>query len=172
MSKYPAFLSGQRLTAALLAATQWDKTMKTLATPKTNATLANDPELSGVVLGVGQWDIRMLIFASNTVTTGNLRTQWSFTGTWNNPLRACVGPDLTTGGPSDITEMSLQAFATNSSRDYDLGNTSAYTGIQEFTSTAVVTVAGQLALSWAQATANATATNVQPGSYIECRQIA
>jgi hypothetical protein len=171
VTTYPTFYSGQRLTAAALTSMQWDKVVKTLATGKTNSTLANDPELAGVALGIGQWDIRMLIFASNTVTTGNLRTQWSFTGTWNSPLRACIGPDVATG-PSDITEMTLQPVATNANKDYDLGASAAYTGIQEFTSTAVVTVAGTLALNWAQAVTNATATNVQPGSYIEVRQIA
>lgn len=171
MTTYPAFYSGQRLTAALLTAMQWDKTIKTLATGKTNNTLANDPELAGIALGVGQWDIRMLIFASNTVASVDLKTQWSFTGTWNSPLRYCLGP-VTATGPGNITEVKMQPFATSANSVYDLAATSAYTGIQEFTSTAVVTVAGTLALNWAQNTTNATATNVQPGSYVEVRQIA
>jgi hypothetical protein len=82
-----------------------------------------------------------------------------------------MGPDVATG-PSDITEMKLQPFATNANCDYDLGATSAYTGIKEECSTIVVTVAGTMALSWGQAVTNATATIVQPGSYVEARQIA
>lgn len=171
MSTFPVYYSGLRLTAALLTAGQIDKIVKTTVTGKTNNTLANDPELAGVDLGVGQWDIRMLIFASNTVTTGNLRTQWSFTGSWNNPLRYCLGP-VTATGPSNITETKMSAHSANANSDYDLGATTAYTGVQEMSSTAVVTVAGTLALNWAQAVTNATATNVQAGSFIEVRQIA
>lgn len=172
MSVYPTYYSGLRLTAALLTAGQPDLTLKTAATPRTNSTLTDDPELAGIPLAVGSWWIRMHIWASNTVTTGNIKTQWSFTGTWNTPLRHCAGPDVTTGGPSDITEMKLQPFATTTDAVYDLGASAAYTGITEYTASAVVSVAGNLALAWAQNVTNATATNVQPGSFIEVRRIA
>lgn len=173
--KYPAFYSGQRLTALLLDAMQWDKTVKTLATPKTNNTLANDPELSGVALGVGQWDIRMLIFASTSGSNvPDIKTQWSFTGTWNSPLRMVQGPGITNVGGSDaLTPIKFRATATNADSPYGLADSTAYTAIQEYCSTAVVTVAGNLALNWAQnTTTGGTPTNVQPGSYIEVRQIA
>lgn len=173
MATYPVYYSGLRLTAALLTAGQWDKTIKTAVSTKVNNTYANDSELSGIALSVGQWDIRMLIFASNPAATGDLKTQWSFTGTWNNALRLGIGPGPTNTGASDaISPYKARPFATNADSVYGLAASSAYTGIQELSSTVVVTVAGNLALSWAQNTTDAAnATSVQPGSYIEIRKI-
>jgi hypothetical protein len=175
MSKYPVYLAGQRLTAALLTAAQWDITVKGSATTKTNNTLANDPELSGVALGVGTWEIYMLVMVANSGSaTPDVKTQWSFTGTWNNPLRAIIGPSSTnTGGSDAITPMKLRAIATNADNACGLPVSSAYNVIEERCNTVVVTVAGTLALYWAQNTTDAVnGTVVQPGSTIRVRQIA
>ena len=175
MSKYPEFLAGQKLTAALLAAGQWDKTVKQANSTKVNNTLANDTELAGITLGVGTWDVHFMIFAYCTGSaTPDIKTQWTFSGTWNTPLRACVGPGSTNTGNSDtVTPVKMRAEAVNSNSSYGLGASGSYNEIHERCSTVVVTVAGTLSLQWAQVTTDAVnATTVPAGSYVEVRQIA
>lgn len=174
MSKYPAFLAGQKLTAALLSAGQWDKTVKQALSNKVNNTLANDSELTGIALGVGTWEVHFMIFAYNSGSaTPDIKTQWAFSGTWNSPLRACVGAGSTNTGNSDtITPMKARAEAVNSNSSYGLGLSGSYTEIDEQCSTVIVTVAGTLSLQWAQVTTDAVnATTVAAGSYVEVRQI-
>ena len=175
MSKYPAYYAGLRLTAAILAAGQWDKTVKQALSNKVNNTLANDSELAGFALGVGTWEVHMMLFAYNSGSaTPDIKTQWAFSGTWNTPLRACVGPGGTNTGNSDtITPAKMRAEATNSNSSYGLGLSGSYTEIHERCSTVIVTVAGSLSLQWAQVTTDAVnATTVAAGSYVEYRQIA
>lgn len=175
MSKFPVYYSGLRLTAALLSSGQWDKTIKGSASTKVNNTLANDSELAGIALGVGTWEIRMLIFVStNTSATPDFKTQWSFTGTWSTPLRAVKGPGITNVGGSDaLTPMKRRATAVNSDSPYGLASSTAYAEVEESVSSVTVSVAGTLALQWAQNTTDAAnATTVQAGSYVEVRQLA
>lgn len=175
MSKYPVFLAGRKLTAAMLTAGQWDTTRKENITTKVNATLANDTELAGISLGVGTWEIVVMIFCSNpTSATPDLKTQWSFTGTWNTPLRHCEGPSSTNVSGSDVlTPMKFRAAATNADSAYGLNASTAYTTVEERCAAVVVTVAGTWALSWAQNSLDAAnGTAVNPGSYVKVRQIA
>lgn len=175
MSKYPIYLSGMKLTAALLTAGQWDTTVKQSVTAKVNSTLANDAELSSIALGVGTWEIEAFLFASNpTSATPDIKTQWSFTGTWNSPLRAVSGAASTNVGSSDaITPGKARATATNSDAIYGLAASAAYTLIEERCAAVIVTVAGSMAISWAQnSTDAANNTLVNPGSFVKVRQIA
>ena len=171
MSKYPSYYSGLRLTAALLSSGQWDKTIKGSASTKTNNTLANDSELAGISLGVGTWDVRLVIFTScaGSATPG-LKTRWTFTGTWNDPTRFCHGPTAATG-PAAITSVKMMGVTTNTDSAYVMAATALLTGITEISSTVTVTVAGTLALNWAQNTTNANAVSVHAGSYFDVRQL-
>lgn len=175
MSKYPAYYAGQKLTAALIAAGQWDKTVKQANSSKVNNTLANDAELAGFALGVGTWEVHMMILAFNSGSaTPDIKTQWTFSGTWNTPLRTCVGPGSTNTGNSDtLTPLKMRAEAVNSNSSYGLALSGSYSEIDERCSTLVVTVAGTISLQWAQVTTDAAnATTVAAGSYVEFKQIA
>lgn len=173
MARYPDIKAGNKITGALLRSMLPDKTVKQSATDLTsNTTLANDPELSGITLGVGTWEVRVVIFATSA-GTANIKTRWSFTGTWANAIRAVVGPGLTaTGGPTDATTMKTNGQSVATDAIYALTNSSNYAVIKEECSTVVVTVTGDMALQWAQQVSSANTTSVKAGSYIEVKQIA
>jgi hypothetical protein len=174
MSKYPAYYAGLRLTAALLAAGQWDKTVKQALSTKTNNTLANDAELTGLALGVGTWEVHMMLLPFCAASaTPDFKTQWAFTGTWNNPVRGSVGPSSTnTAAPDVVTPVKMRLDAANVSVSYGLAAGSTVYEVHERCATVVVTVAGSLSLQWAQTTTDANATTLAAGSFVEYRQIA
>lgn len=172
MTQYGRFLAGERITATKLALPLWDKTVKQGSTDRVNTTLADDPDLDGFLLGVGTWDIRCMFFMSTIAAATNIKTRWAFTGTWNTPSRACVGPGIAnTAAPTAITPVKMTAHSTGGDATYGLPASTAYTVIKEECSTVVVTVAGNMSIQWAQNTANASAARMQPGSYVEYRQI-
>jgi hypothetical protein len=171
MAKFPVFYSGQRLTAAALTSMEFDITTKTGATTRTNNTITNDPDLSGIALGVGLYYVRMILFVTCTASaTPDVKTQWTFTGTWNTPLRYVIGPQTSTS-PNAITTMRMSAQVVNSDSVYDIGSSSTYTGIEEWCTYLNVTVAGNLALAWAQNVTNANGVTLNPYSSVEVRQI-
>lgn len=171
MAKYPTYYSGQRLTAALLTSAQFDNTTKTAGTSRTNNSLTNDPDLAGIALGVGIYYVRMMLFVTAVGSaTPDIKTQWAFTGTWNTPLRYVIGPQTSTS-PNAITVMRMAAQAVNVDSVYDIGTGSAYTGIEEWCTYVNVSVAGNLALAWAQNVTNANAVTLNPYSAVEVRQI-
>jgi hypothetical protein len=175
VSKFPVYYSGLRLTAGLLTSGQWDKTVKQASSTKVNNTLANDSELTGFALGVGTWKVHVMILAFNTGSaTPDLKTQWAFSGTWNNPNRACTGPSSTnTAAPDVVTPTKMRVDAANTNVSYGLAASATVCEIHERSATVVVTVAGSLSLQWAQTTTDAVnATTVAAGSFLEYRQIA
>ena len=175
MSTYPSIAAGQRITSSLLNSMIPNKVVKSVATDRSSTTtVANDPELAGVTLAVGTWEVEMLIFATTVTTnTQKLKTQWSFSGTWNTPIRACVGPGSTnTAARSDITPSQFDGMPSNSDCTYGFAASTGYNVVKEWCDLVVVTVAGDLALAWAQAASSANATSVKAGSSIRVRQIA
>lgn len=175
MAKYPVFYSGQRLTAALLSATQPDRTIKAVATSRqSTTTVTDDPELAGIALAVGTWHIRLLLlWYTDTSATPDIKTRWGFSGTWNTPLRALIGaPSSNTAAPGAITPMLMGAIATNADATYgSASGTVPYVSMEE-TYTATVTVAGNLSLQWAQRVSDASNSTVAAGSMFEIRQLA
>lgn len=175
MAKYPLWTVGKDVSAQNLADGIPDIYVKSGPESATSdTTLSNDSELSGIPLGVGTWYICLSLFVSTPASaTPDIKTQWAFTGTWNTPLRMCQGPGSTnTAGPETITVSKSGALAVNANSVYGLAATSAYALAVEKTYAAVVTVAGNLSLQWAQNTSDANATIVQAGSTFEVRQIA
>ncbi len=175
------FVTGQRLTADLLN-TNVNAffpivTTKTSATARTSTTtLANDPELAGITLDVGTWEVEMLIHWTLTTTnTQKIKTRWSFSGTASSTFRDCIGAGATQSTPAAPTVLTESSFvaATWDTQDviYHQAAGATYGSSREISRTFTVTVAGDLALQWAQQTSSANATTVQPGSSITVRKI-
>lgn len=174
MARYPQLTAGQRLTAAVLQEMIPDKIVKAAATDRTSTTtLADDPELQGLALAAGTYEIHVMIFAASASATPDIKTTWEFTGTWTTPVRALDGPGTTaTGGATANTDWRADGQAANSSAAYSLAATSDYSVIHEEAHDVVVTVAGDFSLQWAQQTSDGTATSVKAGSYISARRVA
>jgi hypothetical protein len=179
-----SYLTGQRLTADLLntntTAFMPTQTVKGGTTSRnTTTTLTADPDLSGIALGVGTYRIEVgLYFTVAAAANGGLRTQWSFSGTWNNPTRACSGPGanltgVSTTGPSRIPEMTSITYTSTQNADYQMGNTTtARTRVLEDCANVVVTVAGSMSVTWAQTTSNANNTNIHAESFVRVTRLA
>lgn len=172
------FLTGQRLTADLLNANVYDflpqTFIKAAPTARTSTTtLTDDPELSGIPLSVGTWEVELIGFwTQTTTTTQKLKTQWGFTGTWASANRSCIGPGGTqTGTPSTVSDATFSAYVTDSQDAlYSTGSTAAYSTFRE-NARVVVTGAGNLSLKWAQQASSANATTMQGSSSFTVRKI-
>lgn len=137
-------------------------------------TVANDGELTNIALGVGTYSVEVLIFATTpTTNTQKLKTQWGFTGTWNNPIRACVGPGSTnTAARSDITPSQFNGVPAGTDVTYGFAASTGFNVVMERADNVTVTVAGTLSLKWSQAAASANVTSVKAGSSVTVRRIA
>ncbi|GIE35890.1 hypothetical protein Ait01nite_089350 [Actinoplanes italicus] len=147
---------------------------KDLATPRSSTiTLDEDPELDGIPLGVGAYDIELIAYFTVANTTPKLKTRWGFTGTITNTLRLCHGPGANNvGGPEAVSDATMRAYAL-SSQDaiYNTSTSSAYSAISEIAYGVEVTVAGNLSLLWAQSVSNASAVTVREDSAFRVRKI-
>lgn len=172
MTQYGSRYGGQKPTAAEWNKLIWDKVVKQALTFRVSTTVIDeDPDLS-VSLGIGTWDVRCMLFLTAAAASVNLKTQWMFTGTWSNPLRACIGPGASNvAAPSAITPMKMTAQSANSDSVYGLSNSAAYTVVTEESSLVVVTVAGVMSVGWAQGTSSVSQARVQQGSYLQALQI-
>lgn len=171
---YPSLAVGDLVTADLLQSMVPKYYIKaSVESRNTTTTLANDSDLVSIALAVGTYEIELLgFFTLSTTTAQKIKTQWAFTGTWSAPVRSIVGPGsaqvaLTT----DATETNLRASATNVDATYDASTSTAFSCFREWTSNAVVTVAGNLSLQWAQSASSGNNTNLQAGTAFRVRQI-
>lgn len=167
----PILASDLNGVIALLPATY---TKGSVTSRNTTTTLADDPELAGIPLAVGTYDIELIgFFTLATVNTQKLKTRWGFTGTWNNADRMIIGPgSAQVAAPANATEVNVAGSqASGQDAIYDAVVTVIYTGFREVTRNVIVTVAGNLSLQWAQSVSNAGATNVQAGTAFVVRKI-
>lgn len=172
---YPVIGVGDLVTADLLTSMlPGTSPVKQSATSRTSTTtLTADPDLSGITLGVGTYEIELFLFFSfNATVTQKIVTQWGFSGTWNNPVRGCLGPGAdNVSGASISTSVSASSYAANASSTYNTVNAAQFAHAREISATVSVSAAGDLSLLWAQSASVANATIVQPGSYFRIRQI-
>lgn len=151
-----------------VGAVRWKK--KTSATPRSNTTsVSADPVLSSLTLEVGTWEIFAVL--NMTGTTGDIKTKWVFSGTFDG-LKSCIGP-------SDATELqdrtnSLGKFSVHvpaTEVGYGLNSTSSFATAIEV-GFVTVTVTGAFSIHWAQQTAdNVNATSMQTGSYLRATRL-
>lgn len=149
-------------------------TTKAIATDRTNNTMTADPELTGIALAVGTYEIDLvLMFTLPGAVTPKLRTQWGFSGTWNTPNRACFGPGASAvAGRSDAETVQVGAYGSGTDAVYSASVSAGFSSVREVSRLVVVTVAGNLSLVWAQNVTNASATSVKPGTSFTVRKIA
>jgi hypothetical protein len=176
MTVYPDIEVGDLVTADLLDSMLVKTYTKASTTARnTTTTYADDPELLNISLGVGTWDIELtLFFLLATTSTQKLKTNWAFTGTWNNPIRLVVGPGTAqTGVIGTVTDMNLGGYTcTGQDAIYDRDTGAGFIGVREVVRNAVVTVAGNLSLQWAQSASSANNTSVCAGTSFVTRQCA
>lgn len=174
MSTYPVFTAGMRLTAALLTSMQPQTFIKASTLDRINNTIADDPDLDNIALAIGTWHIKFLGFVTSVAATADLKTRWSFTGTWNTPIRACIGPGSTQTAARNIVDTSTYAgYGTATDAVYGLAAGAGFYCFTEQAYEVNVSVAGNLAFQWAQNTTDAAnATSLKAGSTFEIRQIA
>src|SRR5262249_48281086 len=106
-------------------------------------------------------------------TTPKLKTNWGFTGTWNTPTRFCIGPgNAQVANPETVTDVTLRGYSTTQDATYSSSTSTAFSVVRETVRNAVVTVAGNLSLQWAQGTSNANNVSVIAGTSFVVRQCA
>jgi hypothetical protein len=148
------------------------------ANSRFSTTLADDPELAGIPLAVGVYEIELVgYFTLATTNTQKLKTRWGFTGSWNGAVaaRTIIGPgSAQTAAPANVTEVNLQAVHIgDQDAIYDtVAGTGSYSNFRELCGEAIVTVQGNLSLQWAQSVTSANATTLQEGSYFRVRKVA
>lgn len=175
MARYPNWGVGMDVSAQNLADGIPDIYKKVSGEDRTSTTtLANDAELTGIALPVGSYWIRLLLlWITFTSATPDIKTQWAFTGTWNNPTRACCGPAASnTAAASAVTPMQLNGITTNVNATYGTAAGSTFYVATEETFDAVVSVAGNMSLQWAQNTLDASITSVKAGSAFTVKRLA
>jgi hypothetical protein len=149
---------------------------KAVSTPRASTvTLADDPELSGIALAVGTYEIQLTLFMSfSTSAAAKLKTRWAFSGTWNNPNRLILGPGAAqVAAPNVATEANVQATQASGQDAVYSGPVSViWSNALELASTVVVTVAGNLSLQWAQQVSTAANVNVNAGTSFRITKIA
>lgn len=137
----------------------------------TPGTPSDDPDLAGIPLEVGSFEIEVIgMFTLTTTATQKIMTQWGFTGTWNGSgtVKVTSGPgaDNTTDS-SSATSYSGRAYAVSSQTStYDNSASSAYAGFREIAPDIQVTSAGNFSFKWAQAVSSANNTNLQSPSAV------
>ncbi|GGN40565.1 hypothetical protein FHR83_007008 [Actinoplanes campanulatus] len=140
---------------------------------QSTTTLADDPDLAGIALAVGVYDIELLLFYTVASTTPKIKTRWGFTGTITNSIRVCHGPgSANVGAPDAVTDATFRGYGlTSQDAVYNSSTSTAYTAVTETVYGAEVTVTGNLSLQWAQSVSTASNVNVQPGSTFRIRKI-
>lgn len=175
MPKFPDWTVGKDVSATNLALMVPNIVVKTSTTTRSATTvLADDPELSGLALGVGTWWVKYHLFIScSTSATPDLKTAWAFTGTAGAVARMIKGPGTTNTGISDaLTPIRMGGVGSNTACVYGLAASTAFTYVEEESFAFVVTVAGNLSLQWAQNTSDPSNTNVHAQSAVQYRQLA
>lgn len=137
----------------------------------TPGTPSADPDLSGIPLEVGIFEIHVLAFFTlTTTTTQKIRTLWAFSGTWNSStIKASFGPgSANTAAADDAASVNVRGYAAGTqSSDYDGPASSAYNSISELCMDVNVTVAGNFEWRWSQAVSSANNTNVNAPSAVK-----
>lgn len=171
------FVTGQRLTADLMNANIYDfmpvTTGKTSTTARTSTTtLADDPELAGIALAAGVWEVELRGFFTVAANQA-VKTRWGFSGTATDANRLCIGLGAGNVAQADAGTTVTAVGRGWQSQDAVYGKLSGatYGGFREIVSELVVTVAGNLSLQWAQNASSASATSIMMQSAFLVRKV-
>jgi hypothetical protein len=174
MSQYPDVYGGSRVDDAFLAAMIDNYVIKPAsATPRVNATLANDGDLVFPVLAGALYDVEVTL-RFGALQAAGIRTAWSVpSGTTGD--RECWGPGTANAVQADAntTEMRWIVYPYGTAITYTsprntIGN---QTFLTERALLAVGATAGNVNIQWAQSVTNATGTVVYANSRVRYRRI-
>lgn len=174
MSQYPVIYAGQRITATLLTSMEPIQVWKTTNTDRASTTtMTDDPDLT-VTLEANATYRAIFYLHYAALDAARFKTQWTVpSGATGN--RTAVGPDqgvilssTSSGGTGRWGVHGYTTACTYGTRDPSAVNLCS--AVEE----AVMTTssAGILAIQWAQATSNATATRLGAGSSLLVHRLA
>lgn len=169
--QYPTIAAGDRVVTSTLTALENQYILKGTTTPITNNTLVDDPDLTFAVVANGVYFIEFGIYY-NGLSAANITTQWD-TPSGSSGLRNVIGPGSTAvdANADNISgRFGVHGFGT--SVTYSCArNGSNQQWAYESCVVSVGSTAGSVTLKWAQATTNATATNVTANSWARCARL-
>ncbi|MFE7973014.1 hypothetical protein [Streptomyces shenzhenensis] len=174
MSRYPTIYAGQRITGTLLQSTIADEYYKVTNTDRTSTTtFADDPDLTTTLEANAVYRVAFYLHYAAMAAAG-FKTLWTVpAGASGN--RSAIGPEqgvtlALTSGSGGTGRLGVHAYATTvtyGTRDHATNQAWA---LEE--SIITTSSAGTLAVQWAQATSNATATRLAAGSSLVVRRLA
>lgn len=170
MTTYPIAYVGQPVTADFWNSGQWNYVTKAAGTGITSdATINDDPELSGVSLAVGVYHVEIELLAQTAAGTAtiDLDVAWEFSGTASG-TRMCRGPAASATNRADTNVTRIGAGLTS---EVTYGLASTATACLEESCIMTVTVAGVLDIKWAQNASTAELTTVAAGSFLRWKQV-
>jgi hypothetical protein len=165
--------AGQRITGTLLTSTMPDIMFKTTNEDRASTTtLANDTDLVATLEANATYQVQFYLhFAA--LDAARFKTAWA-TPSGASGSRSAVGPDqaaiLSSTSSGGQGRWGVHAFTTACTYGTRDSATAQCFGLEEGVVT--TTSAGTLAIQWAQATSNATATRLASGSYLIVRRLA
>jgi hypothetical protein len=150
--------------AAVIAALKTKHYKKTADTSRSSTTtMANDPHLVNMALGVGLWRVQAVLFMSGAAAA-DFRHQFTFSGTATPDYsRLIQSPESATTDVRATLATSIQATQFGVA---NIGTDGVRVGAAYEDMLLEVTVAGNLTLQWCQAVSSATATVLYTGSRI------
>jgi hypothetical protein len=173
MTTYPPIAAGQRVTATLLRAGQWELIRKPLAESVTSSTtVQNDDDLFFAAEANAVYVVDCYLNAHQTIADGtaiDLKVQWSVPAS-STGTRLCWGPTV---GMTDRTNTSMvsAAHAFTSVRTYGCDISSETVAIYEHLVIETDSTAGNVQLQWAQNTSNANATVLSADSHLIVKRL-
>lgn len=185
MAKFPIAYVGLPLTADFYNSGQQDWYYKTSGTSITSdATLNDDPDMSGIALDEGTYYIRGRYFCQLGATSAaiDINIAWAFSGTMTGS-RMALGMDTgvgvnqyfdgaahqnTTASRALVRMVSTSVFS--STIQYGLRETFGQEIIEDGICT--VTAPGNFSVQWCQTASSATSLSMNAGSYLVIKRIA
>lgn len=170
MAYYPTVLAGQRITASLLTSMLPQVVYKTASEDRTaTTTLTADTDLQAPLEANAIYHVTMHVHFA-TMTAAGFQTDWSV------PSGASGGRSSISAGAGSNTfadttgNWGVHNFNTSVSHGNRNSSTNQLWLMEEGMIT--TTVAGTVALRWAQVTSNAAATRVGSNSFMLVRRLA
>lgn len=174
MAQYPDVAGATKVDDVFLASMLDNFVIKPAdATPRTVATLVNDPDLTFPVVANALYEV-LFNFRWAGLQAAGLRTAWSVpSGTTGN--RECLGPGSAnvTQTDANTTEMrwAVHGYTTAVLYTNPRNSVSLQTFTEEKAIVAVGSTAGSITLQWGQNVANATGSLIVAQSYVKYRRI-
>ena len=169
---YPNILGLQSISATVLDSMLPLFEIKSGSTTRASTTtLADDPDLVLSLPAASTWEVEIWVQYAG-LDTANIQTAWDAPSDATG-LRQVLGP-ASNAVNTNADQISMRAGVHGFSTSVTYGCARNSTNQQGFFERGLVTMnsAGNIALQWAQATSNATATQVDGGSIIRAWRLA